>query len=197
MNKINNEIKYRQNANDVIYTPKPVAEVMIKMCNIQSDDKVLDCSKGGGVFYDNLPECDKSYCEITEDIDYFEATGKYNLIIGNPPYSLWSKWLDKTTELTDKFCYIFGVMNLTRARLKRIYDKGYVIKKFHILQVDYWFSMSFAVLFEKGEPNESVIDFTGKIFFCDICGKRCMRGRTQTIKGVKKKWSMNECSELK
>ena len=67
MNKINNEIKYRQNANDVIYTPKPVAEVMIKMCNIQSDDKVLDCSKGGGVFYDNLPECDKSYCEITED----------------------------------------------------------------------------------------------------------------------------------
>tara|TARA_R110000772_G_scaffold65550_3_gene146286 strand:- start:12534 stop:13127 length:594 start_codon:yes stop_codon:yes gene_type:complete len=197
MNKINNEIKYRQNANDVIYTPKPVAEVMIKMCNIQSDDKVLDCSKGGGVFYDNLPECDKSYCEITEDIDYFEATGKYDLIIGNPPYSLWSKWLDKTTELTDKFCYIFGVMNLTRARLKRIYDKGYVIKKFHILQVDYWFSMSFAVLFEKGEPNESVIDFTGKIFFCDICGKRCMRGRTQTIKGVKKKWSMNECSELK
>ena len=187
-NKVNNlnNIKLRQKPNDVIYTPKPVAEVMIKMCNIQSDDKVLDCSKGGGVFYDNLPECDKSYCEITEDIDYFEATGKYDLIIGNPPYSLWSKWLDKTTELTDKFCYIFGVMNLTRARLKRIYDKGYVIKKFHILQVDYWFSMSFAVLFEKGEPNESVIDFTGKIFFCDICGKRCMRGRTQTIKGVKK-----------
>ena len=168
--------EYKLKPNDVIYTPKAVAEVMIKMCNIQPDVKVLDPSKGGGVFFDNLPECDKSYCEITEDIDFFEATGKYDLIIGNPPYSLWNKWLDKTMELTDKFCYIFGIMNLTNHRLKRIYEKGYVIKKFHILQVDYWFSQSFVVLFEKGEHNEGVIEFTGKRFMCEVCGKRCGRG---------------------
>ena len=177
MNKIGNGIKKRQKPNDVIYTPKPVAEIMIKMCNIQPNDTVLDPSKGGGVFFDNLPECDKSYCEINEDIDFFEATGKYDLIIGNPPYSLWSKWLDKTTELTDKFCYIFGVMNLTTPRLKSIYEKGYVIKKFHIIQVEYWFSMSFIVLFEKGEPNEGVIDFSSERFNCDICNARCGRGR--------------------
>ena len=177
--------EYKLKPNDIIFTPKPVAELMIKMCNIQPTDKVLDPSKGGGVFFNNLPECDKSYCEITEDIDYFEASGKYDLIIGNPPYSLWNKWLDKTMELTDKFCYIFGVMNLTSHRLKRIYEKGYVIKKFHILAVDYWFSMSFAVLFEKGEPNESVIDFSSERFYCDICGKRCGRG----LKGN----SYNEC----
>tara|TARA_R110000787_G_scaffold38287_2_gene96630 strand:- start:2459 stop:2650 length:192 start_codon:yes stop_codon:yes gene_type:complete len=57
MNKISNGIKHRQKANDVIFTPKPVAELMIKMCNIQPNDKVLDPSKGGGVFFDNLPEC--------------------------------------------------------------------------------------------------------------------------------------------
>jgi len=176
MNKISNGIKSRQKPNDVIFTPKPVAELMIKMCNIQPNDKVLDPSKGGGVFFDNLPECDKSYCEITEDIDYFDASGKYDLIIGNPPYSLWNKWLDKTMELTDKFCYIFGMMNLTNHRLKRIYEKGYVIKKFHILKIDYWFNQSFVVLFEKGEPNESVIEFTGKRFYCDKCGKNCGRG---------------------
>tara|TARA_R110000782_G_scaffold199844_1_gene288745 strand:+ start:105 stop:686 length:582 start_codon:yes stop_codon:yes gene_type:complete len=184
-NKITNGIKWRGKPNDIIFTPKPVAELMIEMCNIQPNDKVLDPSKGGGVFYDNFPECDKSYCEITEDIDYFDASGTYDLIIGNPPYSIWNKWLDKTMELTDKFCYIFGVMNLSSPRLQRIYEKGYVIKKFHIIKVDYWFSQSFIVLFEKGKPNESIIEFTGKVFRCDICGKRCGRGQ--------KNKSFNKC----
>ena len=187
-NKVNNlnNIKLRQKPNDVIYTPKPVAEIMIKICNIQPNDTVLDPSKGGGVFFNNFPECDKSYCEITEDIDFFEETAKYDLIIGNPPYSLWTKWLDHTIKLNpNKFCYIFGIMNLTRARLKRIYDKGYVIKKFHILEVEYWFGCSFVVLFEKGEPYESVIDFTGEFFNCDICNKNCGRGH--------KNKSFNKC----
>jgi hypothetical protein len=55
------------NANGIIYTPKPVAIIMIKLCKIKTDSKVLDPSKGGGVFYDNLPTNDiKDYCEITE-----------------------------------------------------------------------------------------------------------------------------------
>jgi len=176
-NKIGNGIKLRQKPNDIIFTPKPVAELMIKMCNIKPTDKVLDPSKGGGVFYDNFPECNKDWCEITEDKDFFKYDKPVDIICGNPPYSIWNKWLDKTMELTDKFCYIFGVMNLSSPRLQRIYEKGYVIKQFHIIKVDYWFSQSFLVLFEKGEPCESIIDFTGKTFMCDICGKRCGRGQ--------------------
>ena len=60
------------NANDIIYTPKPVALIMIKLCKIKSGSKVLDPSKGGGVFYDNLPtNCIKDYCEISENKDFF------------------------------------------------------------------------------------------------------------------------------
>ena len=60
------------------------------MCNIQEGMKVLDPSKGGGIFYDNLPDkYIKDYCEITENKDFFNNYEKYDIIIGNPPYSLW------------------------------------------------------------------------------------------------------------
>lgn len=177
-NKIVAGIKKRQKPNDLIFTPKPVAELMIKMCNIQPNDKVLDPSKGGGVFFDNLPECDKSYCEITEDIDFFDDSGKYDLIIGNPPYSLWNKWLDKTMELTDKFCYIFGIMNFSHKRMERILEKGYVMTHYHLLNIGYWFSHSVIVIFEKKPINTYMTKFTvsGSEFGCEVCGKRCGRG---------------------
>ncbi len=41
---------------------------MIKLCKTKKGSKVLDPSKGGWVFYDNLPtNCIKDYCEITEN----------------------------------------------------------------------------------------------------------------------------------
>ena len=99
------DIKSRKTANDVILTPKKLAEDMIKLCNIKSTDKVLDCSLGKGIFYNNFPECNKDWCEIEKGRDFFEYTKgkKYDWIIGNPPYSLWDKWLEHTCEITDKF----------------------------------------------------------------------------------------------
>ena len=64
--------KLKVSSNDIIYTPKPVAELMIGLCEITSNMKVLDPSRGGGVFYDNLPDyCIKDYCEIEENKDFF------------------------------------------------------------------------------------------------------------------------------
>tara|TARA_R110001592_G_scaffold305669_1_gene578292 strand:+ start:399 stop:1004 length:606 start_codon:yes stop_codon:yes gene_type:complete len=201
MNKKANSIKNRKIHNDVIYTPEPLAKVMIDLCDIKPNDKVLDPSKGGGVFYDNLPECNKDYCEITEDKDFFEYDKEVDIIIGNPPYSIWTKWIEHTIQLNPKkFCYIFGQMNVTSTRLQNIFDAGYIVSKFHICKVDWWFGHSFVCIFEKGEKENSIISFTRESFYCDICkikgSKKCMRGRTQTIKGVKKKWGMNECSNI-
>tara|TARA_R110000824_G_scaffold63420_1_gene166794 strand:- start:112 stop:711 length:600 start_codon:yes stop_codon:yes gene_type:complete len=199
MSNIVKNIGLRQKANDVIYTPKPVAKLMIDLCDIQLDDKVLDCSKGGGVFYDNFPECIKDYCEITEDKDFFKYDKPVDIIVGNPPYSLWSKWLQHTIKLNPmKFCYIFGVYNFTTFRLQNIYDAGYIVKKLHFLKVDWWFSPSFIVVFEKGEENkDSLFSFSGKRIMCENCGKRCMRGRTSSKNGIKTKHDPNKCSELK
>ena len=83
----------KSNPNDVVYTPLPVAKMMIEMADIKESDTVLDPSLGAGVFYNNLPKCKKDWCEITKGRDFFEYTKgkKYDWIIGNPPYSLWSK----------------------------------------------------------------------------------------------------------
>ncbi len=191
MSKIVRNIQTRQKANDVIYTPKKLAIEMINMCDIKQTDKVLDCSLGGGVFFDNFPESDKDWCEIEKGRDFFEYTKgkKYDWVIGNPPYSLWNKWLEHTCEITDKFCYIFGVYNLTPSRLGRIMDKGFGITKITLCKVEWWFSPSFLVVFEKNKEN--IIKNIRDTYPCDICGKKCRRGRKH--KG--KIYGMNECSK--
>jgi len=177
----------RKNKNDIIYTPKSVAIKMIDMCDIKENDKVLDPCKGGGVFYDNLPDnCIKSYCEITEDIDFFNDNNRYDLIIGNPPYSMWSKWIEHTMKLTDKFCYIMGVLNLSDKRVRSILDNGYGITKIHLLKIYWWFADSYIVLFEKNKP--SILTVEDKQVLCDVCNSRCKRGRSGH--------GMNECTKI-
>ena len=165
----------------------------LKLCNIKSTDKVLDCSLGKGIFYNNFPECNKDWCEIEKGRDFFEYTKgkKYDWIIGNPPYSLWDKWLEHTCEITDKFCYIFGVYNLTPPRVDEIMKKGFGITSLTLCKVDWWFSPSYIVICEKNKPSS--VNVIRDRYLCDKCNKRCYRGRT--IKGYK--WGMNECSNQK
>lgn len=166
----------RKNANDEIYTPPSIAKLMISMCDIKEGMTVLDPSKGGGIFYDNLPNgVIKEYCEIKESKDFFDYTKKVDLVIGNPPYSLWDKWIKHTMTLTDKFCYIFGVYNFTDKRVREILDMGYGVTKFHLLKIDWWFSPSYIVVFEKNK--QSIITVEPKRINCENCNKRCMRGR--------------------
>lgn len=160
--------------NDIFYTPKPVALKMIEMCGITPEMKVLDPSKGAGIFYDNLGDCDKHYCEITEGKDFFEETERYDLIIGNPPYSKWTRWIDHTMKLTDKFCYIFGILNFTPTRLNRIINAGFGITQIHFLKVYWWFGQSMCVVFEKNKP--SIITVEQNPIVCDVCNTRCLRG---------------------
>jgi len=166
--------RLKSTSNDKIYTPIQVALKMIEMCEITPEMKVLDCCKGGGVFYDNLPPCKKEYCEIDENIDFFENKNKYDLIIGNPPYSLWDEWVDHTMEMTDKFCYIFGTFNLTEKRMGHILRNNFGITKFHLTKIDWWFSPSFVAVFERNKPSIMSVEYNR--ILCE-CGKRCKRGQ--------------------
>ena len=177
----------RSSKHDVIYTPLPVALKMIELCGITEDMKVLDPCRGGGVFYDNLPPCDKHYCEITEGIDFFEETKKYDVIIGNPPFSMWTKWLEHTCKLTDKFCYIFGALNLNAKRINAMEDAGFGLTKIHLVTISWWFSHQWICVFERNKP--SIMTAHPTRIHCDICDGRCGRG----LKGV----SPNECTKQK
>jgi len=183
-NKTGNKLKSK-GGNDKIYTPLSVAIKMIEMSDIKEGDRVLDPSYGGGVFYNNLPNnCVKFYCEIEQQKDFFDFNERVDLIIGNPPYSLWNKWIDHTMELTDKFCYIMNSFNLTQPRIRKILNHGYGITKMHLLTVDWWFGNSYILVFEKNKP--SIISVEEKTIYCDICNKRCRRGRNGN--------GINECS---
>jgi len=183
----NNNIKWRKVANDVFLTPLPVVLKAIEMSNITPDMTVLDPCKGTGNFYNNLPPCKKDWAEITEGKDFFDFKERVNLIIGNPPFSIWNKWLEHTISITDKFCYIMGQQNLTDRRLHFLHANGWGLTKMYLLQVDFWFGRTYICLFEKGK--ESIIGVADKPIVCDICNTKCERGR----KGN----SVNECSKNK
>jgi len=161
-------------ANDCIYTPTPLALTMIKMTDIQSDEVVLDPSKGGGVFFDNLPDCKKYYCEISEGIDFYDWHMPVDVVIGNPPYSEWTKWLEHTLRICKKrFCYIFGMNSLTGNRLQMIREAGFGITKIHTVKVAWWMTQSLVVVAERGA--ESILT-SERIMNCEHCGTVCGRG---------------------
>ena len=116
--------------------------------------------------------------------DFFNYHNKVDLVIGNPPYSIWDKWIKHTMTITDKFCYIMGCLNFTDKRVRDIINNGYGLTKFHILKVDWWFSPSYICIFEKNKP--SIISVSDKRVLYDICDSRCKRGRCN---------GMNDCTK--
>ena len=164
MNKIGKirSIKERKTANDVLYTPLEVAIKLIEMTETLPSDFLLDPSKGGGIFFENFPTCiKKEYCEITEGKDFFDYEGSPDIIIGNPPYSLWTAWIKKTIALNPrKIAYVFGMLNLTPIRLKLLEDNGYHLIKLHITTVKGWFANCLLAVFER--DKKPIITFDTK-----------------------------------
>jgi hypothetical protein len=160
--------------NDIIYTPKPLAERIIQMTAIQPHEVVLDPCRGGGVFYDNLPPCHKYYCEIAEGKDFYGWHMPVDVVIGNPPYSQWTKWLAHTLTICKKrFCYVFGANSLTGNRIQMIHDAGFGITKIHLCKVAWWMTQSLIIVAEKGASS---IMTSEPIINCEHCGTMCGRG---------------------
>eukprot|EP00732_Lithocolla_globosa_P004261 Lithocolla_globosa_v1_NODE_3842_length_1558_cov_16.637326.p1 type:complete len:191 gc:universal NODE_3842_length_1558_cov_16.637326:121-693(+) len=185
MNAIANSQKKAKH--DLIFTPPSVAQLMIDMCSLRDGQTVLDPCRGDGAFYNLFPSnVQKEWFEIAEEKDFFDCKEHFDWIVGNPPYSMWDKWLEHTMAITDNFCYLFSFLNFTPNRLKKIYGKGFGLTKLHIVKVDWWFSQSIIAVFEKGKP--SIVSVEHKTVQCE-CGKRCGRGRNGT--------SYNVCNQTK
>lgn len=160
--------------NDVVFTPLSLAQQMIEMADIQPTDWVLDPSRGGGVFYDNLPSCHRAYCEITEGKDFFDWKSPVDVVIGNPPFSLWTKWLNHTLSICqNRFVYVFGCYSFTHNRIQAIHDAGFGITQIHFVKVAWWMAQSVVIVAEKGKPSILTSSPTIK---CDVCGVMCGRG---------------------
>ena len=72
---------------DIVYTPEPLAIDIIE--HFAPQGRVLDASRGGGVFFDNFPgDTIPDWCEITDGRDFFDYSCKCDWIITNPPWSM-------------------------------------------------------------------------------------------------------------
>ena len=59
----------------------------------------------------------KDYCEIEEGKDFFEYTKKMNWIIGNPPYSLFEKFLRHSFNLAENVSFIVPINKVFQRQL--------------------------------------------------------------------------------
>ena len=125
LNNMNTEKNiYNLLESDYVQTPKLVAEDMINY--FKPNNKIIDPCRGENKVFYNLIQCD--YSEIIEGIDFFNIEEKYDWIIGNPPYSIFNKWIRHSYKIGDNIVYLlptFKVYNpLSLMRL--YYDKGYI-----------------------------------------------------------------------
>lgn len=119
--------------NDKVYTPDKIAKQIIDLFPLKG--KCLDAFKGGGAFYNQLPDyVEKDWCEIDEDKDFFDYQNKVDFIISNPPYSILEEVLEHSFEIADNVIYLLPlskvVSSMGRIRQIKVYGG---VKEIYIL----------------------------------------------------------------
>jgi hypothetical protein len=111
------------NPNDIVFTPSLWARDIVEF--FKPSGLVLDPCRGAGAFFDELPE-PKTWCEISEGVDFFAFDQKVDWIISNPPYSTFSKWLDHSLKLADHIVYLIPVNKILSSldKLQKVEDYG-------------------------------------------------------------------------
>jgi len=92
----------KKTPNDLIMTNPDTAKWIVDYFNPQG--LALDPCMGDGAFYDAY-RCDKDWCEITKDKDFFDYTNKVDWIITNPPFSIFDDFLIKSFDIADNVVF--------------------------------------------------------------------------------------------
>ncbi|MHA1542458.1 MAG: hypothetical protein ACTSQH_05755 [Candidatus Hodarchaeales archaeon] len=121
---------------------------MLDFCDYKEGDLVLEPARGLSAIYDKLKE-PKEYCEIEENLDFFDYNKKVKWIITNPPYSILDQFLEHTYKLCEKFCFLIGQYSLTPKRVEVMNNNGFYITKMLLTQIPSWFQRSYIIICEK------------------------------------------------
>jgi hypothetical protein len=127
-----NKIKYNLLASDYVKTPSWCAEDMLDFYN--PSGKVLDPCRGENKVFYRFLNCD--WNEILEGSDFFENNYKYDWIIGNPPYSIFSTWMKHSYEIAKNIVYLLPTFKIFNALgLIRMYKENGWIKHIRVYDV--------------------------------------------------------------
>ena len=78
--------------NDVVMTPNESAIKIIE--HFKPKGSILEPCRGEGAFYNNFPNTDKDWCEISEGKDFLHYEKHVDWIITNPPFSIFDLFLE-------------------------------------------------------------------------------------------------------
>ena len=163
------DYKYSEEHITYMFTPLDISKDIISNLDIKKTDKVLEPFKGEGSFYNQLPECQKLYCEIDDNINFFDWQDKVNLIVSNPPFKILVDGekknglipiIEHSITIADKFGYLVNhnLFNaLTVRRLNLWNDKGFNITYIKVYEIKKWFGRWFFILFERSK--KSILNF--------------------------------------
>lgn len=87
---------------DIVMTPDWAAELMIN--HFKPTGRILDPCRGDGAFSSRIDGCE--WCEIREGRDFYDVTERYDWLISNPPYSVFSDFLRHSFKVADNILYL-------------------------------------------------------------------------------------------
>ena len=91
------------------------------MAEIEANDIVLDRCRGDGAIYNNLPDyCKKDWAEILKNRILFEYDAPVDIVVSNPPFSIYTNWLIHCIELNPQNCLNNVLFKLNNKKTKNI-----------------------------------------------------------------------------
>ncbi|HNV61958.1 MAG TPA: hypothetical protein PKN54_03330 [Candidatus Cloacimonas acidaminovorans] len=120
---------------------------------------VLDAGSGKNkVWYKNIPDgLEKYECEIEDGCDFMEWDKKVNWIIGNPPFNIGWKFIEKSCEIAQTGIAVLGNINnfnqFTPKRLHKMKEKGFTLNHIKIVADKRWFGRYYYLIFTKNNNN--------------------------------------------
>ena len=142
------------------YTPREVAQELLRDISFVSSDKTLEPCKGReNRFYDLIPG-EKDWCEIEEGRDFFQYTGSPTKVITNPPFHDQNKKnicvsiIEHCLKVaTDEVWLLLNnqIFNsLTPCRLHKYLKAGWKMVFIRLLNIPCWYGRYFWICFKKG-----------------------------------------------
>ena len=149
------------------YTPVEIVKELIKDIEFINNESCLETCRGGGAFYNALPDnIVKDWCEIDMGRDFFQHTTPTDISISNPPYqieidgkrkNIVIKWMDHQFSITNRECWFLfnGSMfsSMTPIRLNKWKLLGWNICFMRILNIKKWYGRYYWVCFSKTKPS--------------------------------------------
>tara|TARA_R110000823_G_scaffold31045_1_gene88721 strand:- start:42 stop:530 length:489 start_codon:yes stop_codon:yes gene_type:complete len=153
------------------YTPIEITKELIKDIDFIDNETVLETCRGGGAFYDILPDnVEKDWCEIDMGRDFFQHTTTTDISISNPPYRIETpegrknaliKWMDHQFSITKKECWLLlngkCWSSMTPNRLNKWKSLGWNLCYMRVLSIKKWYGRYYWICFSKTKP--SIIQF--------------------------------------